>query len=104
MIPRTPPARGPNRLKEWRELRGLTQEQLAETVGTTPLVIANFELGQRGLSERWLLILSRALNIDRAELVSAPEDTSSELLDLWAKIPDHRRRQALAMLRSLAAR
>jgi transcriptional regulator with XRE-family HTH domain len=104
---RTLPPRGPNRLKEWREARGLTQEQLAQAAETTPLVIANFEQGQRGMSDRWLLVLSRALNIDRSELVAAPaapEDASAELLAVWSRIPEHRRRQALAMLRSMATR
>ena len=107
MNERTLPPRGPNRLREWREARGMTQEELAEAVGATPLVIANFELGQRGMSERWLLVLSRALNVERGDLVlaaPAPEEASSELLEIWARIPEHRRRQALAMLRSMATR
>ena len=106
MIQRDPPPRGANRLREWRERRSLTQEQLAEAVDTTPLVIANFELGKRGMSDRWLLVLSRALGIERSELVVAtpPEDVSAELLDAWAKIPEARRPQALAMLRAMAGR
>ena len=100
-----PPPRRPNRLQEWRKLRGLTQLELAEAVGTTALVIANLELGQRGLSDRWLLLLGRALQITAADLQApADADPSAELLEVWSRIPAARRDRALAMLRSMAMR
>src|SRR5690242_9035566 len=52
---------GPNHLKAWREFRKLSQEDLAEKVGTTASQISMLETGDRGLSAKWLRKLAPAL-------------------------------------------
>jgi transcriptional regulator with XRE-family HTH domain len=45
------PTDSPDRhyLREWREKRGLLQDQLAKMVGSSASVISRFETGERGM-------------------------------------------------------
>ena len=43
---------GPNFLAEWREVRGLTQKEVAAAVGTSEGNYSDLEAGKRGLSLR----------------------------------------------------
>jgi transcriptional regulator with XRE-family HTH domain len=51
----------PNRLRELREARGLTLEDLARLLGTTNQQISHLELGKRQLTVEWLRRLGSAL-------------------------------------------
>tara|TARA_R110002074_G_scaffold177242_2_gene340830 strand:+ start:189 stop:536 length:348 start_codon:yes stop_codon:yes gene_type:complete len=61
----------PNRVREWRELRGLTLQQLAESLNTSSVQAARLENGERKLSPEWLERLGTALNCIPAELLPA---------------------------------
>jgi antitoxin component HigA of HigAB toxin-antitoxin module len=52
----------PNRIRELREARGLTLEDLAHRVGTTNQQISHLELGKRQLTVEWLRRLAKALD------------------------------------------
>ena len=92
-----------NYLKAWREFRGLTQENLASSVGTTAAVVSLLENGQRGLSASWLDRLSRPLQTSPGFLLDHhPSDLTAELLDLWASIPTENQPKAIKALRSLS--
>lgn len=41
----------PSRLKEWRKMEGLNQEQLAQMVGWDKLIVSNIETGRRNISD-----------------------------------------------------
>lgn len=59
-----------NRIQEWRERRGLTQEQLGELVGTTQATIQRLE--KRPIEKvriEWIMVLARALRIDEVDLL-----------------------------------
>jgi transcriptional regulator with XRE-family HTH domain len=58
-----------NRIRHWREVRGLKQEQLAEAVGTSPQQISRLELSDRKLNDDWLRRLAVALNVRKADLI-----------------------------------
>ena len=61
-------------LKEWREHRRLTQDQLGRLV--IPAVgkdqISKLETGTRGLGERWVKRLAKALQIEPGALFAPP--------------------------------
>ena len=59
-----------NRLKETRESRGFTQQQLADLVGTTKQTIGRLENGKRQLTEAWLHQLAGALSCHPGELLA----------------------------------
>ena len=61
-----------NHLSAWRRHRQLSQEQLADAVGTSKATISRLEAGQRGLSQKWLERLAPALRCEPPQLLGSP--------------------------------
>lgn len=92
-----------NHLRAWRERAGLTQEELAEKVGTAGNVIGLLESGQRGLSDKWLRKLAPHLGTTPGFLLDHhPSDLDTDILDLWSRVPDDRKGEGRAMLEIIA--
>ena len=54
------------RIKNARNLRGLTQKQAGEKLGVDPNTWSNWEKGVRGVSAPTLVLIARALNFPLA--------------------------------------
>ena len=67
-------------LREWREKRGLLQEQLAKMVGSSKSVISRLETGERPIKMEMQFKLWRALRIRPAQFFSPPGDPSLDAL------------------------
>lgn len=94
---------GPNFLEAWRNFRELTQEQLAEKVGTTASVISMLEAGERGLSAKWLRRLAPALKTTPGHLLEHdPYHLPTDVLDIWAGIDKRDRATAIRVLESFS--
>ena len=92
-----------HKLRAWREFRRLTQAELAERVGTTTAVISHLETEKRGLSAKWLYRLAPALGTKPGFLLDHdPTDLSSDVLEIWANIPEERRDQARQVLETFS--
>lgn len=90
---------GPNHLRAWREFREMTQEELAERVGTSPNMIHYLETGERGLSAKWLRRLAPALNTTPGHLLEHdPNELPTDVIDIWASIAERDRPTALRIL------
>jgi transcriptional regulator with XRE-family HTH domain len=61
-----------NRLREFRDLAGLSMQALADRVGTTAPQINKLEKGERRLTLDWMTRLSVALGIEPKDLLPAP--------------------------------
>ena len=61
-----------NRLKELRDLAGLSMQALADRVGTTAPQINKLEKGERRLTLDWMTRLASALGIEPKDLLPAP--------------------------------
>jgi transcriptional regulator with XRE-family HTH domain len=59
-----------NRIREIREAAGLTQEQLAERVGTSGNHIWRLESGRSRLTQSWMTRLAEALACSPADLIA----------------------------------
>jgi transcriptional regulator with XRE-family HTH domain len=59
-------------LKQWREVRGLSQRALAERAGMPYSMVARIELGQTDPRLSTLRRLAEALAIGVAELITGP--------------------------------
>lgn len=59
----------PNRIRELREARGLTQEELAAEAGTTSQQIGRLERGARSLRQDWMERIAAVLGVTPAELL-----------------------------------
>jgi transcriptional regulator with XRE-family HTH domain len=92
-----------NNLRAWREYRELTQEQLAEKIGTTPGVISLLESGKRGLSLKWLLKFAPALRTTPGMILDHdPNDLDTSILEIWATVPDAVKPQATQILQTFS--
>lgn len=90
-----------NHLRAWREHRQMTQEQLAELVGTAGNVIGLLESGERGLSDKWLRKLAPHLGTTPGFLLDHhPEDIDAELLEAIMDVSSANKPQVLTILRS----
>ena len=93
---------GPNHLKAWREFRELTQEQLAEAVGTNANMIHYLETGERGLSAKWLRRLAPALKTTPGLLLDHdPNDLDSDMIEAWASSDIQQKRRLSAVAKAL---
>ncbi len=70
---------------------GLTQEQLAELIGTTPVTIGRYETGERGVSVEKLLELAHALQVPPARLIRDGDGLSDEERELIEYLRSHPR-------------
>jgi transcriptional regulator with XRE-family HTH domain len=95
------------RIKELRHERALTQQQLADRVGTTHATIQRLESGNRGVDEKWVRRIARAFNVHPGELFEPISqdvytDHEYEVLTLWRKMPEDARESYLQLARNLA--
>ena len=66
-------------IKEWREFRGLTQQQLADKIGTTKTSISRIEDLTTGYTQDFLEACADALGTHPAKLLSrAPTDADAD--------------------------
>ncbi|VAW38315.1 Transcriptional regulator [hydrothermal vent metagenome] len=63
---------GENPVKVWREYRGLTQQQLAETAGISAAYLSQIETGKRAGKTAVLQAIARALNLTLDDVVYNP--------------------------------
>lgn len=61
---------GENRIRVWREHRGLTQARLGKACGVAPPYISQLESGSRLASQPTLRKLAAALKVDVDDLIS----------------------------------
>lgn len=59
----------PNRIREWRERRGFSQEELAEKSGFSYSYLSRMERGERNVSLKTLAKIAPALDVAPTELV-----------------------------------
>lgn len=100
-VPRPATKPAANHLRAWREFRKLTQEELADKVGTTGNVISLLESGDRGLSHKWLLKLAPVLETTPGFLLDHdPNDLDSAFLEAAMAVPKESREQVLQILKT----
>lgn len=94
----------PNRLREWRERRGLSQQQLADMAGCSKVQISTMERGRPSLDIKWMQRLAPLLQVAPGELLN-PEDNpgacqseaEKRMIVAYRKMPTHLQAQLLIM-------
>jgi len=77
------------RVARWRDIAGLTQQDLADRIGITAAYVSMIENGARAVTKRSLLIdLAKALGVSVTDLTGQPDSprTKSELA-LYSAVP-----------------
>lgn len=97
----------PNRIKEWRDRRGLLQTQLAKKVRTTQPTIVKLESGEMQLTEAWLRKLAKALTCAPADLMHGGSDVAVDPVERdvvhWLRQAQEKNQKALVeILKALA--
>ena len=68
------------RIREVRKGQGLTLQELAQRIGTTPQSVQRLETGKTKLNLDWLDRFASALDVPMAELLAAARRTEIEML------------------------
>ncbi|MCZ8100737.1 MAG: helix-turn-helix transcriptional regulator [Burkholderiales bacterium] len=89
-------------LREWREHRGLTQDQLAQRVGRSKGQISGWESGSRGLRQSVAAELAVALGISINDLYRDPIAPSAD--ELLRNAPAEVRELAIDLIKVLLKR
>lgn len=93
---------GPNHLRAWRNFRNLSQQELAERVGTSANMIGYLECGERGLSAKWLRKLADALDTSPGMILDHdPNDLDNDILEIWATASNRQKRQISEIAKTL---
>jgi transcriptional regulator with XRE-family HTH domain len=105
-----------NRIKELRDLAGLTLEQVAEKADTSFQQVQRLETGKRRLTEKWMRQLAPALGVQPHELMTGSADPPSRqdsigkrlepiVIQLWRNLDrDDDRRAMEIVIRAMAPR
>ena len=80
-------------LRQWREFRELSQEELADRMGTTGASVSRVESAQTPYTQDWLEAAAEALGCTAADLISRdPRDSSGPVEQAIKLLQDIRRR------------
>lgn len=82
---RAKPRRKRTFIKEWREFRELTQDQLAERLETSKASISRIENGAQAYTQDFLEACAEALRTDPASLLMRNPSDDSAVWSLWDK-------------------
>jgi transcriptional regulator with XRE-family HTH domain len=91
-------------IRDWRLHRNLTQEQLAEKVGTSKGHVSRIETGERPYTQQFLESCARVLGCQPADLIARNPEDPEGLWSVWEGIPPAQRDLALAVLRAFRDR
>ena len=92
-----------SRIKQKREERGYTREQFAELIGKSPRFVANYELGDSGVSLETLKAISTTLGTSTDYLLFGyPERDFSEVTEQLMQMDDNHYEYLVAIVRAYA--
>ena len=79
----------------------MTQGALAELIDTSVSVISDLERDVLQLSPKWLRKLAPALGTQPGHILDVnPLEADADIIDIWSRIPDTDRQQAIRTLQS----
>lgn len=86
-------------IAEWRESRGLTQQQLADRLEASDVTISRWETGKRQPDLNALAAIAEALDADVMDLYRHPDQPSADAL--LRDQPKEIREQALKLIMAI---
>jgi transcriptional regulator with XRE-family HTH domain len=88
-------------VKEWREYRGLTQEQLAERVGMSKSNISQLEQARQGYSAEGLEKLADALRCEPAHLLMVDPTKDDAMWAIWERAKEGERKMIIELAKTV---
>lgn len=105
-----PPVKKPTRqrrrhfIKEWREYRHLTQEQVADRVGIAATTWGRIENGKSPYNQDFLEEAAYALQCEPWDLINRDPTKEGEVYDLMRHLNENQKREAETFIRYLSER
>jgi transcriptional regulator with XRE-family HTH domain len=87
--------------KEWREYRGMTQEQAIGRLGWSQSKLSRIESGQTPYNQDDLESAAEAYGCNKSDLIDVNPFKEGEVVDLMRLINDRNRDQAIRVLKAL---
>jgi transcriptional regulator with XRE-family HTH domain len=88
-----------NYLRQWREFRKMSQDELAIAADTTKGVISLLENEKRPLSSKWLRKFAEVLDTQPGYILDLdPTEMDPEIFEAWQKVDKKDRAQVLRIL------
>lgn len=92
-------------LKEWRKLRGLSQERLAGRIDTSVGLISQWETGVTKLTEDKLVELAKALQCEPGDILSRdPNSADYQLWRIIVALPADEKERTLRVVEALTGK
>jgi transcriptional regulator with XRE-family HTH domain len=87
-------------LREWRDYRGLSQQQLADLAGLSKPYVSEVERGLKGYTQPTLFALAKALDCEPIDLLLTDPEAPLQFWQAWRDVPPENREQAVAVLKT----
>ena len=88
-------------IRQWREARGLTLEQLAERIGTTHASLSRIERGKQPYTQPMLEAIADALGTDAASLIMRDPLDAEGIWSVWDQAEPGERRMIVDLARTV---
>ena len=88
-------------LKQWREFRGLTQEQLADRVGWSVGNVSQLERGLQGYSQEGLEALAEALQCDPGQILTVDPTGDDAIWLIWERAKPGERQMIVELAKTV---
>ncbi len=91
----------PTFMRQWREHRGKSLEQVAEAVGTTHATLSRIERGLIPYSQELLELVADYLNTDPASIIMRDPTDSEALWTLWERAQQGERKMIVDIAKTI---
>ena len=91
-------------IRQWREYRNLTLEQLAERVDMTASYLSMLERGQRGYTQETLESLAYALQTDAASLIMRDPTDDEAVWSIWDQAKPGERKMIVDIAKTITGK
>lgn len=98
--PRFKPTPRRHFIKQWRQHRGLTQEQLASRTEFTPGTISQLETGRIAYTQGTLEQIADALQCSPGDLLNVDPTRENAIWSIWETLDVPARNQVIAIART----
>jgi DNA-binding Xre family transcriptional regulator len=87
-------------IREWRQAKGLTQEQLAERIGITKSYLSKIETGKKRYDQPFLEATAEALSCEPADLIVRNPEDPEGIWSIWDNLDSTARAQVVAIAKT----
>ncbi len=97
----TPSKRKPTFIAAWRDHRGLTQQQLADRLGSSKASISRIENGEQPYTQDFLEAAAEALRTDPASLLMRNPKSKEAIWSIWENAKEGERKMIVEIARTV---